>query len=1259
MPDMSEFEDGRDGRATMQSTIWDDPRESRYSTGPGGSCGPMGGPVKAPIPRPRRRSSVSRLVKESYDTEKNYDIDQRQLDKRLKSLNADDPSEKTAVEESKYVVDHESRYYFGWVSLMTALGFYSSCVAAYQIAFFDSFTSFDATLVVEWLIDLCFIGDLALCFLVSYNVDDVKILSRHRIRHRLLRKPRFYSDVVACLPLDLVQAATGWTPLCRVNKLLRLWTLAHHTQLIADSSTNLRMRNLLRIGRLIVVWLVTPHMLACIRLLLSRIQVYAFEEGYWKPPPTVRIDVPWTQYLHSLYWCMGLMTGFGDGNVPENVPQYVFTLFVINLGLFTFAYTVGVLGAIGSQGAKEANDFQVVVHSIKAFTSKYELQDSLQERICNYCHHRWETIISGEKELVDAAELLDQLPRTMRYEAVESLTLETLAKVPLFARVEEGFMHALTQKMQAINCSIGETLVRQGEINDSFYIVLNGRLSVHVDGNSVEDLSSGSFFGERTMLSKTAARATVTSLSFCELYRLLKSDLQTLRINFPDTFSGFEQAAKLEAKNADRAAKRNKMSAASGDVGERLPKWLIYPNSRLRALWTALVYLSISYDVILFPVKLVFVGNRINATLTALDVFFDLLLLADTFLQFRLAYTVDGRIVTNPKEIRRRYLYGSRSRAASHQVMSSRVEFSCRALALRGCFLPTLVSSFPASILCPLHLAGADARYLQAFRSLRVLRMIPFLRTDPVTRQQPSGLDELLRLMRHSPYDLMYTAHRLLPLLAAYFVLAHYVACGYWAVVSIIVPPHENDFGIYYVPYEMAVERREAALTAGVHVWTANATIANATLDASGEFFLPWGNTKRVDEIVFMSEWLPTTPYLQNGNVLLWYLRALYFAVCNLTGLGKSPVPFKNLALMYTTVTFIIGVLVFAYITSSIVTLVMNANAPLVRYQANKNSLLGFMGAAHVKPHLVHRASKWMEHWWFTHGGTPAGYVIDKLPPSLREEVRYRVFQKTTMNSRVFQPLWDGMKRKPGGPGRKSGMVGKKNGASSTADEAAADIARQETEKRDLLARELVNAMDFEVYNPGEWVLHKGMLNEFLFIVTVGQAEVLLVEPEKEGGGGPPTAGMRGKNNYSHLGGKAIAVLDVGDCFGEISAMYRNKCEASIRAKTPLELITIPRTVMMKCLHRSNPLMQKVLDLIRRRRKENDYYKLGKTNVQSTAIAMVAAHKLGAWIRKKMDAKKEVRRASAADANAANAAAAAHLAAAGGSRTDTKPDLNA
>ena len=350
-----------------------------------------------------------------------------------------------------------------------------------------------------------------------------------------------------------------------------------------------------------------------------------------------------------------------------------------------------------------------------------------------------------------------------------------------------------------------------------------------------------------------------------------------------------------------------------GEIEKQPPRLLIYPNSRLSSFWSVLLYFSLSYDVMLLPVKLVFVGNQIDATLMALDVLVDLLLLLDTFLQFRLAFTVDGRLITDLREIRRRYLYSSKSRASSHQMQSNgRIEFSCKALLRRGAFLPTLVSSFPASLLCMLSLAGADARALQTCRLIRCVRLVPMLRADAITRQQPSGLDELLRLMRRSPYDLMYTAHKLLPLLSAYLVLSHYVACGYWAVVLVVVPPHESDYGVLYMPASVSGDKGAElsfALAAG-----------NATLDPTGSFYLPWANLQRISEILQDSEWLPTAPYLQEGSVLLWYLRSLYFAVCNLTGLGKSPLPFRNICLVYTTFTFIVGVLVFAYITSSIVT---------------------------------------------------------------------------------------------------------------------------------------------------------------------------------------------------------------------------------------------------------------------------------------------------------------------------------------------------
>ena len=47
---------------------------------------------------------------------------------------------------------------------------------------------------------------------------------------------------------------------------------------------------------------------------------------------------------------MGLMTGYADGSVPQTALQYVFTLALMNLGLFAFAYTVGVLSVMGESG---------------------------------------------------------------------------------------------------------------------------------------------------------------------------------------------------------------------------------------------------------------------------------------------------------------------------------------------------------------------------------------------------------------------------------------------------------------------------------------------------------------------------------------------------------------------------------------------------------------------------------------------------------------------------------------------------------------------------------------------------------------------------------------------------------------------------------------------------------------------------------------------------------------------------------------------
>ena len=121
-----------------------------------------------------------------------------------------------------------------------------------------------------------------------------------------------------------------------------------------------------------------------------------------------------TNYLRNLHWCMGVMSGYSDGTVPDFAHQYLFTLAVLNIGLFTFAYTVGVIGAMGDGNSQKSREFQIAVSSMKQFVLRYDLPSDFHSRITDYFAHRWESIKSNEKELITAAELLEELPPCVR-----------------------------------------------------------------------------------------------------------------------------------------------------------------------------------------------------------------------------------------------------------------------------------------------------------------------------------------------------------------------------------------------------------------------------------------------------------------------------------------------------------------------------------------------------------------------------------------------------------------------------------------------------------------------------------------------------------------------------------------------------------------------------------------------------------------------------------------------------------------------------
>lgn len=257
-------------------------------------------------------------------------------------------------------------------------------------------------------------------------------------------------------------------------------------------------------------------------------------------------------------------------------------------------------------------------------------------------------------------------------------------------------------------------------------------------------------------------------------------------------------------------------------------------------------------------------------------------------------------------------------------------------------------------------------------------------------------------------------------------------------------------------------------------------------------------NATAIAQVIDDSRWLPDENYLTTGNILLYYFRAFYFATCNLTGLGAAVVPYKVSAVCFTLGCFIMGVMVFAYLTSAIVTLVMQADAAADNFKNTTMQLLSFMKDAGIEHDVTMRSSKWLNQWWFAHGGTNINNIMDKLPPTLSSEIRAHCFMTAAKQSSFWVSQTD-----------------------------QSEVVSYEDMFR------LAQDIRFEVYNHGEYVLRKGMLNDYFYVVAFGSLEVMLEDNATGGSGGGMGHAAESKRRRSvatgiDLSSKVIAQIDVG-----------------------------------------------------------------------------------------------------------------------------------
>jgi len=350
------------------------------------------------------------------------------------------------------------------------------------------------TIVMDWITLIFWTINIFATLLVGYVEKGVTVMVPWKILLHYL-KTWFVVDMLVVLPdwaFTITAMQGGDTSagksvkllrilrLARTIRLLRLmklkWILAKINDLI-DSEYASIMANIVK---MILSLIALNHFFACMWYLVSTLQIdeddkdsdtwivfYGFKDRHWG-----------YQYLTSFHWSITQFTPSSMHVQPQNLPERLFAIITVVLGLVVFSYLVGSitgsltqLRAMQEEGAKQ-------FWNLRRFLRHNSVPMALASRILKYLEHAW--LKQKEHVSPENIKLLGLLSEQLYDELYCSMSVPHLKVHPLFQHINDlssVTMHRLART--AISRKLlarGDTLFIPGETGTHMYFVVSGKL---------------------------------------------------------------------------------------------------------------------------------------------------------------------------------------------------------------------------------------------------------------------------------------------------------------------------------------------------------------------------------------------------------------------------------------------------------------------------------------------------------------------------------------------------------------------------------------------------------------------------------------------------------------------------------------------------------------------------------------------------------------------------------------------------------------
>ena len=127
-----------------------------------------------------------------------------------------------------------------------------------------------------------------------------------------------------------------------------------------------------------------------------------------------------------------------------------------------------------------------------------------------------------------------------------------LGRAPLFGNLARGDLVQLAMATEDLEVEAGKVLAREGEIGQEFFVIVDGEVSVTRDGEEINRLGPGDFFGEIALIWDSPRRtATVTAATPVRFFVLTRQAFRGLIDHHPDIEAKVLEALEQRVQTTD------------------------------------------------------------------------------------------------------------------------------------------------------------------------------------------------------------------------------------------------------------------------------------------------------------------------------------------------------------------------------------------------------------------------------------------------------------------------------------------------------------------------------------------------------------------------------------------------------------------------------------------------------------------------------------------------------------------------------------